>query len=226
MGQYKYQMHTHTAACSKCGRMAPDELAKALFDGGYAGAVLTNHFYGGNSAIDRTLSWEAFVKAYEDDYIACREAAKKYGIDIIFGVEEHLYGGLEILAYGIEPELLYAHPEFVNRQGEDWIKALHGVGAVMIQAHPYREASYITMPGPLPIEWLDGIEVFNSANKEEINEKAAKLAKENPRFILTSGSDAHTCDRVCSAGISTDERIRNAAELAEILKSGRYELIY
>lgn len=226
MGKYKYQTHTHTAACSRCGRLSPEDLARALYEGGYAGAVLTNHFYGGNSAIDRTLSWEGFVKAYEDDYIACRKAAKKYDVDIIFGVEEHLYGGLEILAYGIEPEVLYAHPELVERQGEDWLKMLHGVGALMIQAHPYREASYITMPGPLPVEWIDGIEIFNVGNKDNANELAAEFAAQHPEFILTAGSDAHTTERVCMSGISTDERIRNAAELAEVLKSGRYELIY
>ena len=56
MGKYKYQLHTHTSPCSKCGAMSPEELARALYEGGYAGAVLTNHFYGGNSGIDRTLS--------------------------------------------------------------------------------------------------------------------------------------------------------------------------
>ena len=96
----------------------------------------------------------------------------------------------------------------------------------MIQAHPYREASYITMPGPLPIEWLDGIEIFNVGNKDEANELAAKFASEHPELILTAGSDAHTVERVCMSGISTDERIRCAAELAEVLKSGKYELSY
>ena len=219
-------MHTHTSPCSKCGAMSPEELARALYEGGYAGAVLTNHFYGGNSGIDRMLSWQDFVKAYEDDYIACREAAKKYDVDIIFGIEEHLYGGLEILVYGIEPSLLYNHPELVERKGEDWQKALHGVGALMIQAHPYHEASYITMPGPLPLEWLDGIEVYNVGIKETANLLAQELAKENPHFILTSGSDAHNVQRVCMAGISTDERIKDAAQLATVLKSGKYELIY
>ena len=103
---------------------------------------------------------------------------------------------------------------------------LHEAGALVIQAHPYREASYITMPGPLPLEWLDGIEVFNVGNKDEANELAAKFAAEHPEFILTAGSDAHTAERMCVSGISTDERIKNAAELAEVLKSGKYELIY
>ena len=96
----------------------------------------------------------------------------------------------------------------------------------MIQAHPYREASYITMPGPLPLEWLDGIEVYNVGNKEAANALARELAENNPHFILTSGSDAHNPQRVCMAGIETDERIKNAAQLAAVLKSGKYELIY
>ena len=82
------------------------------------------------------------------------------------------------------------------------------------------------MPGPLPLEWLDGIEVYNAGNKDELNALAEELARQNPHFILTSGSDAHNVQRVCMAGISTDERIKNAAELAAVLKSGKYELIY
>ena len=73
-------------------------------------------------------------------------------------------------------------------------------------------------------------EYFGAAATVRIYKKwggnAVELAKKNPHFILTSGSDAHTVERVCMSGISTDERIRSAAELAEVLKSGRYELIY
>ena len=60
---YKYQMHTHTSPCSRCGRLTPEELAQSLAEGGYQGAVLTNHFKGGNSGIDRSLPWEKFVEA-------------------------------------------------------------------------------------------------------------------------------------------------------------------
>ena len=67
MKTYKYQMHTHTAPCSLCASMTPEELAEALNKGGYQGCVMTNHFMMGNTGIDRALSWNDFVKQYELD---------------------------------------------------------------------------------------------------------------------------------------------------------------
>ena len=85
MKQYKYQMHTHTTPCSRCGLMTPYDFCKGLHDNGYRGAVITNHFLHGNTGIDRDLPWEEFVKAYENDYLECKKAAKEFDLDILFG---------------------------------------------------------------------------------------------------------------------------------------------
>lgn len=53
--------------------MTPIELVDALEAEGYSGAVLTNHFYWGNTGIDRNLPWNEFVKAYEIDYKKCKK---------------------------------------------------------------------------------------------------------------------------------------------------------
>ena len=84
---YKYQLHTHTAPCSACAKMTPEELIESLHEGGYQGCVMTNHFIGGNSGISGSLPWNEFVKNYEDDYLECCKYAKKYDMDIIFGIE-------------------------------------------------------------------------------------------------------------------------------------------
>lgn len=222
---YKYQMHTHTAPCSKCAPMTPSELVAALHEGGYAGCVMTNHFMGGNTGIDRSLSWEKFVRAYEDDYIACKSEAEKYGLDVIFGVEDHVGGGLEILCYGITPDTLYSHPELAEHKIEDWHKVLHESGALCIQAHPFRDRAYITMRGMLPLEYIDGFEVYNSANMPEANEEAEDFAKCHTGLILTAGADAHVKERVCSSGMEFDERIHDERELVLALTSKKYTLI-
>ena len=223
--KYKYQLHTHTAPCSKCGKTTPEEIARALLEGGYQGCVLTNHFYGGNTGISRDLPWEQFVGAYEKDYIDCKAEAEKYGIDIIFGIEEHISGGREILCFGITPKMLYDNPCLKERRLEDWCNILHGYGALIIQAHPFRVRGYITDPGAYPLGYIDGIEVYNHANLPEANAEAEEFAKENPGIILTSGADTHTADTLCYAGIEADERIRNGAELVSLLRSGAYRLI-
>lgn len=226
MASYKYQMHIHTSPCSACGRMSPAELCEALHEKGYQGTVLTNHFYHGNSGVDRSLSWNDFVSAYEKDYLECLEEAKKYDLDIIFSVEEVLIPGLEILCYGVTPEILYANPELRDCTPERKVEILRQNGVLLIQPHPFREAFYIPNPGHLPLEYIDGVEVYNRGNStQEMNQKAVDFANENPHLIKTSSADAHTVDRVDCGGIITEKRIKNPKDLVSTLRNGNYTLI-
>lgn len=223
--KYKYQMHTHTAPCSACARMTPEELAEGLAENGYQGCVLTNHFIGGNTGIDRRLQWEDFVRAYEEDYEKCCRCAEKYDLDIIFGIEEVTVAALEILCYGITPQMLYENPRLAVAGPEEWYSLMKEREVLCIQAHPFRERDYIPKPGMLPLNCIDGIEVYNAANTEKNNKEAEEFAKKHPNLLLVSGADAHIKADLCSGGIAVAKRIGNGRELVEILKSGAYDLI-
>lgn len=225
MKTYKYQMHTHTSPCSRCAIMTPEELIRSLHEGGYSGCVITNHFRCGNTGIDRQLLWEEFVRAYEQDWLTCRELGEAYGLDIIFGVEEQVGGGLEILCYGITPQFLYDHPELRHAPCDVWYRAVHEAGGLCIQAHPFRERDYIPKPAMLPLQYLDGIEVYNAANLEKNNREAEAFARRHKGLILVSGADTHQASSVCTAGIETDRPIPDGQTLVEVLRSGRYTLL-
>ena len=225
MKKYKYQLHAHTLPCSACSEMYPEELARALYEGGFSGCVITNHFINGNTGISRYLPWNEFVAEYEKDYLKLKKCAEKYGLDIIFGIEEHVGRGLEILCYGITPEFLYAHPELRERSMELWYKTLNNHGALCIQAHPFREEFYIPNPQVLPLEFIDGIEVYNADNSAKNNLEAEAFFEFHPELITTSGGDTHVPATACLGGIAVSERIRNEKELVQVLKSGEYELI-
>ena len=55
MFDYKYEMHTHSKACSACASSSSEDIVRKAKECGYAGVFFTNHFYFGNSAIDRSL---------------------------------------------------------------------------------------------------------------------------------------------------------------------------
>ena len=74
----------HTNPCSACAQVTPEQMAVFIKKGGFQGGVITNHFKGGNTGIDRKLPWKDFVKAYEKDYIALKEAGEK--LDLDFGI--------------------------------------------------------------------------------------------------------------------------------------------
>lgn len=222
---YKYQLHTHTAPTSKCARTTSSELIKELYDAGYAGCVLTNHFYHSNTGVDRELAWDDFVAAYERDYLECKREAEKYGLDVIFGIEEGVEGYDEILCYGVTPKMLYEHPELRECSAELWYRVMHELGVIVIQAHPYRVLRKVPDPKPLPLEFIDGIEVYNYCNPRKDNENAESFAKLHPELILTSGADTHDTFDVPFGGIVTERRIADERELAEILMVGKYQLL-
>lgn len=225
MKKFRYQLHAHTLPCSACSEMYPEELVQSLYRDGYSGCVITNHFINGNTGIYRKLPWNEFVAQYEADYLELKKCGEKYGLDIIFGLEEHVGRGLEILCYGITPEMLYTHPEFQKRDIALWSETLHKLGAICIQAHPFREQPYIPEPQVLPLEFIDGIEVFNVDNTLENNLEAEDFAAAHPELILTSGADTHEGITACFGGIETAKRIRNEKDLVEILRNREYTLI-
>ncbi len=222
---YKYQLHTHTTPTSKCSHMTPAELALALHNAGYAGCVVTNHFMHGNTGIGRDLPWEEFVAAYERDYLECKREGEKYGLDVIFGIEEGIGGPYEVLCYGVTPEMLYAHPELAEYSAEVWYRVMHSLGVLVIQAHPYRVVTGVPDPHPISLDLLDGIEVYNHGNRPEYNENARRFAEGHGELILTSGADTHTPDTVGFGGILTRERITDGDMLRRVLLSGDYELL-
>jgi len=222
---YKYQLHTHTAPCSACATMTPEELATAMYEGDYQGCVMTNHFMMGNTGIDRDLSWEEFVKQYELDYLACKDAAARYDKDVIFGIEENVYNMLEVVFYGVTPDMLYAHPELANADYKTWYEVMHSYGVLCIQAHPFRERDYIPKAEMLPLAYIDGIEVYNVRNNDKNNNEAEEFVREHSDLVLTSGADAHYPHEVCHGGIEVGRRIRDGKELVEVLMSGDYYLL-
>lgn len=221
---YIYEMHQHTAPCSACGHGDPAETVRALKKAGFSGMVLTNHFIGGNTGIDRNLPWDEFVRCYEDDYLAAKKAGEEEDFDVIFGIEEHIGNGKELLLYGITPEFLYAHPELRNHELETVSRLVREFGGLVFQAHPYRNRSYVTNPDEnLPIEFLDGFETYNACNKGDENIRAEAYAQEHG-LLCSAGSDAHTEEQETKFGIACSRRIADSIELAKLLKSGDYML--
>ncbi len=220
---FKYEMHFHTHPCSGGGDQIERQIDK-MVKCGYTGAFLTDHFICGDTRIDRELDWESFVGEYEKAYNKGVEYGKTLAFDLYFGIEEHIGNGLEILVYGITPQLLREHPELRHGRLDDYIKLVHGAGGLIFQSHPYRDRYYITRPGPIEcLDLVDGIEVYNASNLPEENEKAAQLAAERG-LKCTAGSDGHHSDTCARAGILTRVRPKDVNEMIEIIKNGEYEL--
>jgi len=224
---FLYDTHVHTSETSACGKNTAREMVCAYKEAGYTGFAITNHFFHGNSAIDRNnTTWRQFVQPYIDAYYeACDEGAK-LDFDVIFGIEEGVGDSKEMLCYGIDLDYLLRCEDMKYAHRKEFVDLAHEGGGIVIQAHPYRIADYMRHYVDPFFDDCDGIEVFNGNNRPaDANEKALNAAlAQDRKMILTVGSDCHSCAGVSNIGLLLPNRVKDAKQFVEVLKSGNYDL--
>ena len=62
--RFLYETHVHTAESSACAHDTGAKMARAYKDAGYAGMIITDHFFYGNTAVDRSLPWSEWVERF------------------------------------------------------------------------------------------------------------------------------------------------------------------
>lgn len=222
---YKFEIHLHTNGCSACGVSSGEEMVDAAVKNGYSGIVITNHFYHGNTAIDRGLDWKDFVGEYEKDYLRAKNYGERKGITVFFGLEEGFAIGKEMLIYGISPQDLILCPEFPRFSAAKKSRFVRSNGGLCICAHPFRHRDYIPDPDTPPDpDLFDGIEGFNLANTSEDNEMAMIFAVNNKK-VITSGGDVHNAAKFGGAGIAFDTPVKSYADFLCRLKNAEFKLI-
>ena len=225
---YKYDLHVHDNACSKCASSTPEEQVRAYAAKGMNGFVSTNHFIHGNTTVSRDLPWKERMLAYYASYERAKAEAEKIGdFTVMFGVEHAYAGGREVLLYGVDIEFLIAHPELRNMRIVEFCDLMKKNGVLCITAHPFRVRPYNDESVKCDPDFVSGVEVFNIGNaNDEENAKALEYAKSG-NYIMTSGGDIHVSadNHIGKAGIATEYPIHDIYELVETLKSGTYKLI-
>lgn len=194
---YAYETHLHTRQGSACGKNDGAEMARAAMQAGYTGMFVSDHFFYGNTAVDRSLPWSEWVEGYCKGYETAKEEGDRIGLQVFFAWEAS-YRGTDFLVYGLDKEWLLKHPEIKDATVEEQYHLVHQDGGMIIHAHPYREASYIQEIRLYP-EWIDGVEVRNishqieKGDRPDFDQKALAYAKKY-NFPQTSGSDIHHVD--------------------------------
>lgn len=139
---YFYETHLHTSESSACAKSTGEEMARACKAYGYTGIFVTDHNWGGNTCIDGSLPWDAWVDRFCLGYEHAKAEGDKIGLDVFFGYEAG-YDATEFLLYGIDKTWMKAHPELRYLSVEEQYKLVHEAGGLVIHAHPYREEAYI-----------------------------------------------------------------------------------
>ena len=226
---YKYETHCHTSPVSRCASASVEDTVCFYMHLGYDGVFITNHFLDGNINPEaRELPYREQIDFYFRDFEEAARIGARIGIKVFPGVELS-YKGTDFLIYGLDKAWYQEHPEILEMKKTDELPFMMEAGALVFQAHPYREAFYIDHIRLFP-KSVHGVEVVNSCQTEQVNKMAALYA-EQYHLLRIYGSDNHWGSSVFSklrekgcrpelAGMCSDLPVDSVQDFIERMKSG------
>ena len=209
---YRYETHMHTFPVSRCAKKNVYDSILYYKELGYTGVFITNHFIDGNINIDTSLPYEEVIDFYFSDYEEGVRIGKELDISVFCGVELS-YHGTDFLVYGLDKAWFLAHPEIVGMTKKEELSLFMEEGALVIQAHPYREAAYIDHIRLFPRQ-VHGVEIYNGGCKE-LENKMAQIYAESYSLLTVAGSDNHGTNKKILYGIETDTPIENERDYVQ-----------
>lgn len=221
---YKYETHMHTVEGSACGRSTGKEMVRAYKEAGYTGVFVTDHFFNGNCAVDRSLSWEEKVEQFCKGYENAKEEGDKIGLDVFFGFE-YCVDAADFLVYNLSKEWLLKYPDIDKWEPRKAFAQMHADGGFIVHAHPFRERDYINHIHLFPRD-VDGVEILNGGQLREpwMNERA-KIYAMMYELPVTSGSDSHFAGGLPGCGVEMADRIKEPVDYLKCMRAGELTLL-
>ena len=217
---FKYETHLHTSPASRCAIADVRESLAFYKAKGYDGVFITNHFLDGNIGCDKSLPYAEQLDFYFADYDEALSLSHEIGIRVFLGVEL-TYKGTDFLVYGLDKAWFFAHPEIMEMKKSDELRLMMEEGALVIQAHPFREARYIDHIRLFP-RHVHGIEIFNAA-RTDFENKMAKIYAEEYGLLPFAGSDNHRAGKnpdARLAGVQAETPIADELDFVRRVKAG------
>lgn len=217
MHMFLYETHLHTSEGSACGEISAADYIDFMKGRGFDGMVVTDHFFNGNSAVDRSLPWRERVLRYTEGFKKAREAAKRKDYDVLFGIEYN-FDGDEYLIYGLDEAWLLDNEDIMALDRRGVYRKVHESGGIMVQAHPYRERNYLK-DIKLTADICDAIEAYNASNCDNQNALAYEYAQKL-KLPVIGGSDIHYFHDRPMGGVLLPRRVDNTVDFARALIAG------
>lgn len=213
------ETHLHTSNASACSQVSAKDMVRMYKKAGYDGVIITDHFLTGNTCVSRELPWSEQVSLFFNGVDEAIEEGKKIGLRVFEGLEYSDYG-TDFIVLGLDREWITQNRQMIFMTPEEFLPFFHEAGAVIIQAHPFREADYVREVRAFS-DLVDAIEVVNLGNSNnEWNLKALELARKCNK-PMTGGSDCHRFgNQYFGAGIRIDHEPKDLEDLCRIIKSG------
>lgn len=217
---YRYETHLHTSPVSRCAKVGVADTLAFYKSMDFTGVFITNHYPDAPAYPDKT--YEERIAHLFSDYEAAVVIGNKIGLDVFFGVEITT-GGSDFLIYGLDKEWYLANPDVEKLKMRQRLELLRENGALIIHAHPFREARYIDHIRLFPRS-IHGVETDNSC-RTDFENKMAALYAESYGFLTIAGSDNHVgSKRPRLAGIAFDTKISDEKDFIDRIFRGEQTL--
>lgn len=213
---YRYETHMHTSEGSKCGGSTGEEMARAYANAGYAGIIITDHFFNGNSAVPGNLPWDERVEGLFRGIENAAAVGRESGLSVFPGWEYN-YCGTEFLTYGLGKEFLLDNPDMLDWDVVEYLERARDAGGLVSQAHPFRQRPYIQHTR-LFYDHVDAVEVYNAGDREEWNDMARQYAEIND-LAHTAGSDAHRMTQSPLSGLAFPCKLESIGDFVNAVKA-------
>ena len=216
---YIYETHLHTLPISACAKVGVRETLEFYKDAGYAGVFMTEHFIDGNfDRAARELPYEEKIRHYFSAFEEGAAVGAEIGLDVFCGIEV-AQDSTHFLVYGIDKEWCLAHPDMDKMRKSALLRLMMDEGALVIHAHPFREAAHIDHIGLFPRQ-VHGVEVYNS-NRTDFENLMAEQYADNYELIRFAGTDNHQGGKQSKfGGMMTDEPIASVEDFIQKVKGG------
>ena len=208
---YRTELHTHTKPISTCSDVTVAETVAAYAAKGCHSLTITNHLKASN--YDPARPAEEAERFLSDYYEACRQAEGK-DMNILLGAELRFEDTNDYLLYGICPEDIERIITLMPLGLGGFYKEFHNDRNLLLQAHPFRKG--LTRA---PLEYLDGIEVFNFHQDHNSKLGFSKLYANEHDLIICGGSDFHSLGQEALLLLRTKNRLRDSYDVADALRS-------
>jgi len=216
---YKYETHLHTYPVSACAKYDVRLNLEFYKNMGYDGVFITNHFLNGNINFDSDMDFSKKIDFYLSDYYTAKSLENEIGIKVFFGIE-YSYKGTDFLIYGLSPRWYINHPEFLEMPTKQALALAIEEGALVIHAHPFREAGYIDHIRLFPRS-VHGVEIINACRTDFENDMAKDYA-DNYKLLYFAGSDNHIAsNQKLLSGVSFETPLVDELDFVKRVKNNQ-----
>lgn len=217
LSQYKYkiELHAHTAPCSPCSELPPEEFISRLQAQGYDAVVITNHFFPGGPF----MNTEDPVDTYLADFREAKRIGEAAGMTVLLGAEfRFTENSNDYLVFGVDEAFLRETVGHLDLSFRAFYETYHAENRLICQAHPFRNG-IVAMDGA----HMDGMEAFNMhpGHNSRIC-TTARYADEENIPILTVGTDLHHRGHEGTAALRAKTLPKTNDELVALLRSRDY----